>query len=109
MKLDKKEFYKQLSLTNKHDGFFFTIRLKEENARFELHYDWRSRTPSGKFDPMMCAQLIDTKKSGFRKYVVPDLHWNCIEENTTSQYRVWKKLNDWIESALVNYDRALTN
>lgn len=30
MKLNKKEFYKQLSLTNRHNGFFFTIRLKEE-------------------------------------------------------------------------------
>lgn len=100
--IDKKKFYEYLSLTDRYQAFFFTIPL--ENPRFELHFDWSSQTPSGKFNPMMSAQLIDTKKQGFRKYVTKDLHWDCVKENTTTQYRVWKKLNDWATNALENYN-----
>lgn len=107
--LDKKEFYKYLSMVGKWESFFFTIRLNVENQRFELHYDWSSKTASGKFNPIMTAQLIDTKKNGFRKYVTPDLHWDCIKEKTTTQFTVWKKLNAWVEKALANYDLTLND
>ena len=101
--LNKKEFYKHLSMVDKYEQFLFTIEIDFERPRFELHFDWSSKKPNGKFNPIMSAQLIDRYKTGFRKYVTKDLFWDCIKEGTTTQYKVWKKLNDWVKIALRKY------
>ena len=101
--LNKKEFYKYLSMVGKYEQFLFTIEIDFERPRFELHFDWSSKKPNGEFNPIMSAQLIDRYKNGFRKYVAKDLVLNCIKEDTTTQFKVWKKLNDWVENSLNNY------
>ena len=100
--LDKKDFYNRLSNFGKCENILFSMRLK--NSRFELHFDWSSIFPNGSFNPIMSAQLIDTKKQGFRKYVVPDIYWDCVKEKTTTQFQVWKKLNDWVKKSLEQYE-----
>ena len=103
-KLDKKWFYESLKpFTNKYLPIFIDIPLSKENPRYRIIFDWSSRTPSGKFNPMMLCQLIDTTKQGFRKYVVPDLLFDCVKEGVTTDYKLYKYLSAWIDDALKNY------
>ena len=100
--LDKKMFYEHLKPTakDKYSPIFFDMPINPDNLRYRLIFDWSSIKPSGEFNPMMSAQLVDTFKTvGHGKYIVPDLLFNCIEEGVTTDYKLYKYLNAWIEKA----------
>ena len=104
VKLDKKWFYKALEpFANKHLPIFFDIPLNKTNPRYRIIYSWSSRKPNGDFNPIMSCQLIDTYKQGSKKYVVPDLLFDCIQEKVTTNYKLYKYLSAWIDEALKNY------
>lgn len=101
MKLDKKWFYKFLKEnTNKYLPIYIDMSLTPDDLRYRLHFSWENIRPNGEFNPMMVAQLIDTTKQGWEKYIVPDLHFNCLEEDTTTDFKLYKFLNRWIESCI---------
>ena len=100
MHLDKKHFYKALkAFTNKHLPIFIDIPLNEKDLRYRIIYSWSSRKPNGDFNPIMSCQLIDTYKQGSRKYIVPDLVFDCIKEGVTTDYKLFKYLSAWIDKA----------
>lgn len=100
-KLDKTWFYNHLSKFNdKYVPIFIDIPINKENMRYRLIYSWRNIKPDGSFNPLMSCQLVDITKQGWNKYVVPDLNFDCIKENTTTQYKLFKYLSNWIDKAL---------
>lgn len=103
--LDKKEFYKKLKpfSKNKHNGIQLFMYLDNE-FRCQLIFGWSNSNPNGEFNPMMYAQLLDMHKVGSHRYIVPDLNWNCVDENTTTDYKLYKFLKKWIYDATSNYD-----
>ena len=106
-KLDKKWFYDALKpFSNKYLPIFIDIPLSKDDRRYRIVFDWSSRTPSGKFNPMMYCQLIDTTKQGPRKYVVPDLLFDCMKEGVTTDYKLYKYLASWIDKALETYEES---
>lgn len=100
-KFDKEWFYENLKgFENKYLPIFIDITLNRHEIRYRLIFSWTAYLPSGKFNPMMSAQLIDTTKQGSQKYVVPDLIFNSIEEGVTTDFKLYKYLRKWIENAL---------
>ncbi len=103
-KLDKKYFYQKFEpFSNRHIPIFIDMTLNQENLRYRLIFSWTSRKPNGDFNPIMSAQLIDTYKQGSKKYIVPDLIFDCIKENVTTTYKLYKYLNSWITKAFEIY------
>lgn len=99
--LDKKLFYEKLkSFTNKHTGIFFF----HDFGHYTLVFDWRNLKANGEFNPIMFAQIIDRLKSGSKRYVTKDLVWNCLELNTTTDYKLYKFLRDWIQKSIEKYE-----
>ncbi len=103
-KLDKKWFYESLKrFTNKYVPIFFDIPLSRDCLRYRIVFSWSSIKPNGDYNPYMSCQLIDTTKYGSRKYVVPDLLFDCVKEGVTTDYKLYKYLSAWIDDALKNY------
>ena len=104
-RLDKSLFYERLAATgnNKFTPIFIDMPLSRDDVRFRLIFSWTNIKPNGEFNPMMSAQLIDTYKQGGKKYIVPDLLFDCRKENTTTRYRLYKYLSAWIDAALSEY------
>ena len=98
-KLDKQYFYQMLEPfgKSKHIPIFIDMTLNKENLRYRLIFSWTNIKPNGDFNPIMSAQLIDTHQQGSKKYVVPDLIFDTIIQNTTTQYRLFKYLSNWID------------
>lgn len=103
-KLDKKWFYEFLKgFENKYLPIFINIPLSPEDTRYRIIFSWTSMKPNGDFNPIMSCQLLDTYKQGSHQYVVPDLLFDCIKENVTTDYKLYKRLSAWISEALENY------
>lgn len=99
-KLDKKWFYEALKpFSNKYLPIFIDIPLSKDDRRYRIIFDWSSRKPNGDFNPIMYCQLIDTTKQGWKKYVVPDLVFDCVKEGVTTDYKLYKYLSAWIDKA----------
>ena len=104
-KLNKQWFYEQLKpFKNKHLPIFFDTTLNKTNLRYRIIFSWTSKKPNGDFNPLMSCQLIDTYKQGSKKYVVPDLIFDCVKEKVTTDYKLFKYLSSWIDEALKNYN-----
>ena len=104
--IPKQAFYDQLEpFASKYLPIHFFYNFGD-NQRYCLVYDWASRKPNGDFDPIMLAQLYDNRISGAKKYIVPDLIWDCREKNTTTEYKLWKWLNAWATAALDEYEKG---
>lgn len=104
-KLDKQWFYENLKpFSNKHLPIFFDMPLNKSNFRYRIVFSWTSRKPNGDFNPMMSCQLIDTHKQGSKKYVVPDLLFDCQKEKVNTDYKLFKYLSAWVDEALKNYE-----
>ncbi len=102
MKLDKQWFYENLKphAKNKHTPIFLDMPLSRKDFRYRLVFDWNPRKPNGDFNRIMTAQLIDTHKNvGHGKYVVPDLNFDCIENDVTTDYKLYKFLDRWVQQA----------
>ena len=99
-KLDKKWFYENLKgFNNKYLPINIDIPLNKENLRYRIIFNWSCRKPNGDFNPIMSCQLIDTTKQGYYKYVVPDLIFDCVKENVTTDFKLYKYLDLWINKA----------
>ncbi|MBQ2389609.1 MAG: hypothetical protein II305_06105 [Clostridia bacterium] len=108
-KLDKEYFYEQLKpFSNKYLPIHFDCPISKENLRFRIIFSWHSRKPNGDFNPIMSCQLVDTFKQGIKKYVVPDLIFDCKEEGVTTDFKLYKYLSKWIDNALEGYNTDLT-
>lgn len=104
MKLDKAWFYENLKqFANKHLPIYMDIPINKENLRYRIIFSWTSRKPNGDFNPIMSCQLIDTTKQGWNKYVVPDLIFNCKEEQVTTDFKLYKFLAKWVKNALTDH------
>lgn len=110
-RLDKKLFYQQLktesNTKNKHKPIFFFTAISLKEPYYELVFDFKSHRPDGSFNSIMHAQLIDKRRNGIKKYVVPDLHIDCIKEKTTTDYKLYKYLDTWITQSLEKYEREV--
>ena len=108
-RLDKKIFYQNLksksNCQNKYKPIFFFMPISSTELHYELVFDFTSHKPNGDFNPIMLAQLIDKRENDFKKYIVPDLIWNCLETNTTTDYKLYKFLDEWITKSLLVYEK----
>lgn len=107
MTLDKKWFYEQLKPfgANKYTPIYIDMPLNKNDTRYRLIFDWSPLKPNGEFNKMMSAQLIDTHKTvSTGKYIVPDLWFDCIKENVTTDYKLYKYLKQWIDTAFKNIE-----
>ena len=108
-RLDKKLFYQYLktesNIDNKYKPIFFFMPISSKELYYELVFDFTSHKPDGSFNPIMHAQFIDKRQNGIKKYIVPDLHFDCIKEKITTDYKLYKYLNAWITKALKNYEK----
>lgn len=103
--LNKKLFYESFEpFKNKYLPIFFDMPISKEEKRFRIVFSWKSEKPDGKFNPIMSCQLIDTSKDGANEYIVPDLIFDCIENHITTDFKLYKYLNNWIINALKNYE-----
>lgn len=103
MRLNKAWFYENLKpFANPHLPIHIDIPISKEELRYRIVFSWTSRKPNGDFNPIMSCQLVDTTKQGWNKYVVPDLIFDCKEELTTTDFRLYKFLAKWVENALSN-------
>lgn len=110
IKLEKSWFYEQLKpFTNKFMPIFFDCSLNKNNLRFRIIFSWHSRKPNGDFNPIMYCQLVDTHKQGSKKYVVPDLIFDCTKEGVTTDFKLYKYISNWVDNALKNYDWSDTD
>lgn len=104
-KLDKTWFYEHLKgFENKHLPINIDIPISKDELRFRIIFNWHSRKPNGEFNPIMSCQLIDTRKQGWRKYIVPDLIFDCIKEGVSTDYKLFKYLSKWIDKAFSEYN-----
>ena len=105
LSLSKSEFYQELSrFPNKHTSIYIDMPINHViGGRFRLHFSWRHIRPDGSFDPVMSAQLLDMTKHGPNVYVVPDLLFDCIKENVTTDYRLYKHLDKWVKKSIEEY------
>ena len=107
-RLEKELFYKYLktksNCENKYKPIFFFMPISSEELHYELVFDYTSHKPDGTFNPIMYAQLIDKRENGIKKYIVPDLVFDCIKEKVTTDYKLYNFLNAWISKALENYE-----
>lgn len=101
--LDKAKFYEALKpFAKTHTGIDFNIRFGDH---YELIFSWRDTKPNGDLDPIMHVQLMDTKIDGFRKYVVPDLVLDAEKEGVDTDYKLYKRLNQWATEAIAMRDK----
>lgn len=103
--LSKKAFYENLSqFSNKHTAIHINMPINEIiGDRFRILFYWRNESVNGKFDPLMSAQLLDMTKHGPKIYVAPDLYIDCIKENITTDYRLYKRLDKWVRESIEKY------
>lgn len=96
--INKKDFYEKLKpfAKNKYSQILLNFRF----GHYELIFEWTMCKPNGEFDPIMYVQLINVNLTGAKKYVVPDLFFNCIEEGITSDFKLYKYLDDFVITAL---------
>lgn len=106
--IDKNKWYQAFKpfAKNKHTSIRIFFDFDSDNGKYCLVYDWSSKTAWGAFNPKMYAQLYDRCVSGSRKYITPDLVWDCREENTTTDYRLYKFLDAWAAKAIKAYEAA---
>ena len=103
--LDKKKFYQKLKpFANKHLPINFFFRF---GGHYEIVFNWQGEKPNGDFNPMMYAQLIDSNISGSKKYVVPDLIFDCQKEGATTDYKLFKFLDSWATKSVTKHEAAL--
>jgi len=96
--LDKSKFYAAIPpIAKTSAGINFFIRF---GGHYELVFNWPVTKPSGEFDPIMIAQLIDLQIEGPKKYVVPDLRIDAIKEGITTDYKLFRRLNRWVTDAI---------
>ena len=101
MTLDKQLFYEYLAnFSNKHLPIYIDMPINRNELHIRLIFSWTSKRPNGEFNPMMYAQLVDTTKTvSAGKYILPDLVFDCFEKGVISQYKLYKYLKAWVESA----------
>lgn len=102
MKLDKEMFYQFLKpfAKNKSVPIFFDMPINKENLHIRLIFNWHPQKVYGGTNPIASAQLVNTTKTvGHGKYVVPDLTFDMIEQRITTDYKLYKFLNKWVENA----------
>ena len=92
--LDKQTFYNAFTgFENKHLPVSINIPINKNTPYIHLSFYWNSQTINGKFNPMMTASLIDIRND---KNISNDLVFDCLKEQITTDYKLYKKLNNWI-------------
>lgn len=98
--LDKNSFYNAfIGFENKHLPININIPINKNTPYIYLSFYWNSQTINGKFNPIMTASLIDIRND---TNILNDLVFDCVKEKITTDYKLYKKLNDWILEGLKN-------
>lgn len=96
--LDKKLFYDAFNgLKNKYLPISINIPINKNTPYVHLSFYWNSQTINGRFNPIMTASLIDVRND---KNISKDLVFDCLEEQVTTDFKLYKKLNSWITESL---------
>lgn len=96
--LDKKLFYDSLNgFKNKYLPISINIPINKNTPYVCLSFYWNSQTINGRFNPIMTASLIDVRSD---KNISNDLVFDCLKEQVTTDFKLYKKLNSWITESL---------
>ena len=96
--LDKQTFYNAFTgFENKHLPISINIPVNKNIPYIRLSFYWNSQTTNGRFNPIMTASLIDVRND---KNISKDLVFDCLEEQVTTDFKLYKKLNSWITESL---------
>lgn len=103
--IDKKMFYERFQgFENKYVPIDINMPLCNGSA-YRIVYYWASRLPDGKFNPIMNCSLIDTERQGLEQYIAPDLVFDCIKENVTTDFRLYRFLDKWVTEAVLAHEK----
>ena len=96
MKLNKKLFYEHLkSFSNNNLPISISMTTEDYKYRINLSED-RITTMKINFNPNFIMQILDTSKTGYEKYVCPDIEFNLIDKDIKTDYQLYKFVNNLI-------------
>lgn len=96
--VNKKYFYEQLKSFNNPN---IPISIYTDiNNKYRLIIE-ENRTSRGKFDGNFVMQIIDKNKIGHERHVTNDIEFNLQKEKISSDYQLYKWVNNKIKTIKV--------
>lgn len=98
MKLNKKLFYEQLKNFSSNKLPIYISMTIDINSKYKINLS-ENRITSMKldFNSNFTMQIIDTTKTGYEKYVCPDIEFDLLAEGIKTDYQLYKFVNNLIE------------
>lgn len=98
MKLNKKLFYEQLKKFSNNKLPIYISMTTDTNSKYRINLsEDRITSMKIKFNPNFTLQILDTSKSGYKKYICKDISFNLKNENINSDYKLYKFINSLLE------------